>query len=450
MALRLAVLGAMAVFAAVWVAAPLEPAAPSHWPSLTGALLPALALVLALREAACAWMARPKRVERILLLGGGALADQLVEAIESRPDRRRVLGIVDDGGARSSDLGLGTLSDLDRIVEGLRPDRVVVALASRRGQMPFKTLLRLRVDGIAVEDGVDCYERLTGKVPIEALRPTSLIFGKDVPPGRVGLATAWALNRPLAGMGLVLLAPLLTLIALAIKLDSRGPVLFVQPRVGRGGRSFRLIKFRTMRPASGMTSEWVRDNHGRLTRVGRWLRRFRLDELPQLVNVAMGDMNLVGPRPHPVSNLSLLALVARNTPECGEQIPFYALRSLVRPGLTGWAQVRYRYANDLEEEIEKMRYDLYYIKHRSLWLDLRILLETVKIVIHGRESTDQVEPVGAPEVPVQPSVAPSRRADAIDPLAAPPAPVAATPLAPSVPMGSIAIARPDGRGTARA
>ena len=126
----------------------------------------------------------------------------------------------------------------------------------------------------------------------------------------------------------------------------------------------------------------------RITRVGLWLRRFRLDELPQFVNVLRGDMDLVGPRPHPFSNFSLFVTVLRNSPECGEQIPYYSIRSMARPGITGWAQVRYRYANNLEEEIEKMRYDLYYVKHRSLWLDLRILADTVKTVLGGRESLD--------------------------------------------------------------
>jgi lipopolysaccharide/colanic/teichoic acid biosynthesis glycosyltransferase len=157
-----------------------------------------------------------------------------------------------------------------------------------------------------------------------------------------------------------------------------------------------------MRPVSGATSEWAGDNEARVTRVGRWLRRYRLDELPQFVNVVRGEMALVGPRPHPVSNLSLLVLVSRNTPECGEPIPFYALRSVVPPGLTGWAQVRYHYANDLEEEIEKIRYDLHYVKHRSLWLDLRILAETIRVVARGRERAAQPPAVPRPvalEVP---------------------------------------------------
>jgi exopolysaccharide biosynthesis polyprenyl glycosylphosphotransferase len=403
------------------------------------------------------WTIR-KPAERVLIVGAGALARQVVEAFEARPGQR-ILGVVEDGGrATAAHLHLGPMCDLDQIVDRVRPDRVIVALTSRRGHMPFKTLLGLRVRGIAVEDGVDCYERLAGKVPIEALTPTSLIFSKDSRSRRTEMAMAWLLSAPLAVVALVLLAPLLALIALAIKLDSAGPVFFVQSRVGRGGRPFRLIKFRTMRPAAGATSEWVRDNRGRLTRVGRLLRRFRLDELPQFLNVAMGDMNLVGPRPHPVSNLSMLVLVARNTPECGEPIPFYALRSLVRPGLTGWAQVRYQYANDLEEEIEKMRYDLYYIKHRSLWLDLRIVLETVKIVVLGRESAERGRRAGDSAGSARPSAAPRRRPPLTEPFVVTPlAAAVVTPLAaavmtaaPPVPIGAIPMARPDGQTAVRA
>jgi lipopolysaccharide/colanic/teichoic acid biosynthesis glycosyltransferase len=166
-----------------------------------------------------------------------------------------------------------------------------------------------------------------------------------------------------------------------IKLDSRGPLLFVQARAGLGGRPFRLLKFRTMHPASGPTSEWARDNDQRITRAGRWLRKFRLDELPQFVNMLRGDMNLVGPRPHPLSNFDLFS----------RTVPYYWLRSLVRPGVTGWAQVRHGYANDLEEETEKMRYDLYYIKHRSILRDIHILLDTVRVVLLGR-GAESVEP----------------------------------------------------------
>src|SRR5438034_5131461 len=174
-------------------------------------------------------------------------------------------------------------------------------------------------------------------------------------------------------VGIVALAPLLGLIALLIKLDSCGPVFFVQDRVGMSAKRFRLLKFRTMHLVDVPRSEWVCDNTERITRVGKWLRKFRLDELPQFVNVIRGDMNVVGPRPHPVSNFDLFT----------EKIPYYSLRSVVRPGITGWAQVRFGYANNLDEETEKMRYDLYYIKHLSVWFDVRILLDTVKIVLFG-------------------------------------------------------------------
>ena len=165
--------------------------------------------------------------------------------------------------------------------------------------------------------------------------------------------------------------------ALAIKLDSPGPVLFVQDRAGKNGQAFRLLKFRTMHPSDSHPSEWVQDNFDRITRLGQFLRRFRIDELPQLVNVLRGEMNLVGPRPHPMTNQQVFM----------ERIAYYGLRSTVRPGVTGWAQIRYGYANNIDEETEKMRYDLYYIKNRSLWLDTSILIQTIGIMLLGLGSS---------------------------------------------------------------
>jgi lipopolysaccharide/colanic/teichoic acid biosynthesis glycosyltransferase len=211
-----------------------------------------------------------------------------------------------------------------------------------------------------------------------------------------------------AAVALVLLAPILAVIALAIKLDSPGPVFFAQRRVGMHGRPFTLLKFRTMRDEHGRRSEWAGDNLDRVTRLGRWLRRFRLDELPQFINILRGEMNLVGPRPHPVSNLELFTLVARNLNELtGEAINCYTLRLVVRPGLTGWAQVRYRYANNLDEEIEKLGYDLYYVKRMSPWLDLRVLFETLR-VFGGRVAEDAASSAPAaprPAVTAKPAIA---------------------------------------------
>jgi lipopolysaccharide/colanic/teichoic acid biosynthesis glycosyltransferase len=184
------------------------------------------------------------------------------------------------------------------------------------------------------------------------------------------------MSLAVATVGLIIAAPVMLLIALAIKLDSGGPILFVDERAGRGGHPFNLLKFRTMRhqTAADAHSVWQRDDSGRITRLGRWIRKLRLDELPQFWNILKGDMDLVGPRPE----------IFRNVKTMNEHIPYYSLRHVIRPGLTGWAQVRYGYSVSLEQVTEKMRHDLFYIKHMSLWLDLRILMDTVKIGIFGR------------------------------------------------------------------
>jgi lipopolysaccharide/colanic/teichoic acid biosynthesis glycosyltransferase len=287
---------------------------------------------------------------------------------------------------------LGPLTRLGRIVDATRPSRIVVAQTERRLRAPHGPLLEARRRGVKVEEAVTFLEHVTGKLAIEFLTPQSLILSdgfRHVECERSDLSQAImrALSLAAAFVGLVVFAPLLAAVAVAIKLDSPGPVFFVQKRIGRDGREFGLIKFRTMHHSNGWHSEWVRDNTDRITRVGRWLRRFRLDELPQFVNVLRGEMNIVGPRPHPVSNYELFL----------NRIPFYQMRTSVRPGITGWAQVRYGYANGLDEEIEKMRYDLYYIKHRTLWFDLRILIDTVVLLVSDRRSHETVRhPVPVP------------------------------------------------------
>jgi exopolysaccharide biosynthesis polyprenyl glycosylphosphotransferase len=325
---------------------------------------------------------------RVLILGNGPIVSKLIEELESSPTPRYVLtGVLDNQplheGTRA--LWLGRLDRLTAMVEEVRVDRIVVALPDRRGQLPLVPLLESRARGVVVEDALEFYERLSGRMAIEALTPGSLIsapgFRNHGTPERVVRAVSVAI----AVIGLVLLSPLLAAIALAIRIDSDGPVLFNQERIGRDGRPFDLLKFRTMRPQRERRSEWVQDNCDRITRVGGWLRRFRLDELPQLVNIVRGEMNLVGPRPHPTCNQGIFM----------ERIAYYGLRSSVRPGVTGWAQVRYGYANNIEEETEKMRYDLYYIKNRSLFLDLDILFRTVRIMLlgHGATAVLQTKPV---------------------------------------------------------
>ena len=323
----------------------------------------------------------------LLILGAGPMAARLIEEIEAlEPSHYVVLGVVDsqppDERSPLAGRWLGRCEELDAIVARVRPSRIVVAVENRRDGLPLQSLLESRVSGIDVDDAIELYERITGKMAIEALRPSSLILSKGFRNHGAAELTARLISVVAAVIGLFLVAPLLAVLALLVKLDSRGAVFFVQQRAGRHGRPFGLLKFRTMHPTDEAPSEWVQDNMHRITRVGRYLRRFRLDELPQLINVLRGEMNLIGPRPHPVSNHTTFM----------EHIAYYGLRSTVRPGVTGWAQVRYGYANNLDEETEKMRYDLYYIKNRSLWLDFRIMLATIGIVLFGQDAAQVRHP----------------------------------------------------------
>ncbi|PYN32093.1 MAG: polyprenyl glycosylphosphotransferase [Candidatus Rokuibacteriota bacterium] len=353
----------------------LVPETPLGGSPVVASLLVIVGFLLGLRL--CHGVRRRRHVgERVLIVGGSPMARHVIAELERRPRLRyTVVGVMDDA------------ANLGRALKATRPDRIVVALAERRGRLPLDPLLESRARGILVEDVVETYERLTGKVALESLSPSSVIFSRDFQQSRLQVVLARALSLVVSVTGLIVLAPVLALVALLIKLDSRGPVFFIHERVGMHEKPFKLIKFRTMYPVSRPKSEWERDNCDRITRVGKWLRRFRLDELPQLVNVVRGDMNLVGPRPHPATNLVLMILAVRNVSEVsGDAIPYYSLRCSVRPGITGWAQVRYGYANSIEEEMEKIRYDFYYLKHMSFWLDLRILFETVKIVLTGGRS----------------------------------------------------------------
>jgi exopolysaccharide biosynthesis polyprenyl glycosylphosphotransferase len=338
------------------------------------------AALIALARAAAELRQHRISTSRIIVLGTGPMALMVIEDVEAIYGRRSVIvGVVDDEPPDTwlKARWLGPLNNLAQIVEEAHADRIVVALQDRRGHLPLEPLLKTRVRGVVVEDALELYERATGTMAIESITPGSLILAKGFRNHGTPEAIARAVSVVAAIVGLIVLAPLFAIIAVLVKIDSKGPVLFKQDRAGRNGKAFKLLKFRTMHPADVHKSEWVEDNRDRITRVGAWLRRFRLDELPQLINMLRGEMNLVGPRPHPMVNQRIFM----------ERIAYYGLRSTVRPGITGWAQVRHGYANNIEEETRKMRYDLYYIKNRSLRLDARILLETVGIILFGQGSS---------------------------------------------------------------
>jgi exopolysaccharide biosynthesis polyprenyl glycosylphosphotransferase len=341
-------------------------------------LLAATALLLVLRPIQQEMRANLQFKTRVLLIGHRPIARKFLYEVERFPERGyTIIGIVEESPAdqtqRTPFLVLGSIDELQTIVRAVKPDLIVLALSDRRGKMPVTELLEFQANGIRVEDVADAYERVSGKLPIEVVTPGQLVVSQKLRKSEALKAAQRAISFIAALLLLILCAPLLALVAFAIKIDSGSPILFRHTRLGKGGRPFQCLKFRTMQPVQRTPSEWVGDNSERITRVGKWLRRLRIDELPQLVNVIRGDMNLVGPRPHPVTNLQLFC----------ESIPYYMLRGSIRPGITGWAQVRYHYANNLEEETEKMRYDLYYIKHMSIWMDVKIIFRTFAVFIRS-------------------------------------------------------------------
>jgi sugar transferase (PEP-CTERM system associated) len=263
--------------------------------------------------------------------------------------------------------------DIPALVARHQIDRIVVGLADRRGKLPIEQLLKAKMTGVRVEDATTTYERVTGKILIDDLRPSWLIFSEGFRVSRWTRFMKRTIDLTLSvTMGIVCF-PLMVLTALAIWLESGRPIFYCQERVGENGRPFTLCKFRSMRRDAEQAGRpvWARHDDDRITGVGRFIRKTRLDELPQLWNVVCGDMSFVGPRPERPYFVE----------ELGKEIPFYQQRHAVKPGLTGWAQVKYRYGASLEDAMEKLRYDLYYIKHLSIFFDLTIVFDTVKVVL---------------------------------------------------------------------
>ena len=326
-------------------------------------------------------LTRDRRLEqRVLIVGTGPIARLVARQINAQHDfGYHIVGCVTESSDADTD-GLdmpllGTAADVSLLVLRHQVDRVVVSLSDRRGHLPIKELLRAKLSGVRIEDAATTYERISGKILTDGLAPSWLIFSDGFQASRGTRVVKRFVDIVLAAIGLVVAAPLMLLTAIAVWLDSPGPVLYRQVRVGENDRLFTLCKFRSMRrDAERGKPIWATNNDNRVTRVGRVIRLTRLDELPQLLNVLRGDMSFVGPRPERPYFVQRLAA----------DIPFYAERHAVKPGITGWAQVKYGYGSSVEDAMEKLRYDLYYIKHLSIGFDLTIVIDTVKVILCAR------------------------------------------------------------------
>jgi sugar transferase (PEP-CTERM system associated) len=343
----------------------------------------ALFLMVSWRVAIHWLLGHPNVGEKILIVGSGDTAIELArEVLERRDAGYRVVGFVDNrpelvGRSLVNPRVLGLSTEMADVVRREGVDRIVVAMGERRGQFPTDQLLDLSLSGdVAIEECASFYERLTGRVHLDMLRPSWLIFSGRGRQARLSGVVRAVFHRVVALAGALLSLPVAVLTAVLVKLESPGPVFYTQERVGKNGRPFKVIKFRSMRTDAERDGPvWAsKGGDSRVTRVGRIIRKIRVDEIPQFWNILKGDMNFVGPRPERPHFVKQLA----------EEIPFYEQRHLIPPGLTGWAQIKYPYGASVDDARQKLQYDLYYIKNQSLVLDAVILFETVKTILFGR------------------------------------------------------------------
>ena len=320
--------------------------------------------------------------ERLLLIGTSPAAVTLAKELFDRKDLGvHIVGFIDPDPARVGErlfnpAIVGTPDDIPEIIRTHAVDRVVVSLADARGRLPMDRLLEMKLDGVSFDHIATVYEEYTGKIAVENLRPSWLIFSEGFRKSARLRALKRATDLIVAGLGLIATMPVMLLVALAVRVSSQGPVLFTQQRVGLNNKVFTLYKFRSMRDnAEAATGAvWATPGDARITPIGRFLRKTRLDELPQFWNVLRGDMSLVGPRPERPEFVR----------ELTKQIAFYGQRHVVKPGLTGWAQVRYSYGASVEDALQKLQYDLFYAKNMSVGLDLFIIFKTIQTVVLRR------------------------------------------------------------------
>jgi sugar transferase (PEP-CTERM system associated) len=321
------------------------------------------------------------RAERVLILGTDAIGIALARETQDRPELAiHVVGFLD---GRAAHLGsslttpgiIGGIADLQQVVEAYKVDRIVLAMSERRGTMPVDDLLHLKMAGIRIEDARSCYERLIGRILLERLSPSWFILSDGFRKSRFLSVAKRSLDIIFALIGLLLTWPVMAAAAIAIWFETGRPLLFRQKRVGLNGKEFEILKFRSMRKnAEAGGPAWATVTDSRITRVGSFLRKYRIDELPQLITVLRGDMSVVGPRPEQPHFCKLLL----------GNIPYFDQRHSVRPGITGWAQINYRYGSTINESKVKLELDLFYIKNLSVFLDLAILFETGKVMLIGR------------------------------------------------------------------
>ncbi len=351
-----------------------------RWVMLLGSALTAVSL-LAWRVFYSNYILHAVGAQRILFVGANPAIEEIAGHIRSHPEYGLIPdGYVDDSFPPGTQINgvpvIGPIKNLLEIASEVHPDRIVVGMSERRDRMPVHDLLELRFAGYLIEEASSTYEAVCSRICTKELRPGQLIFSGELGPRSGSIHLQTLLNVSFSLAGVILTFPLMLLTALAVRLSSPGPILYRQPRVGMDGVSFVVYKFRSMyNDAEDRTGAvWASKDDPRVTKVGRVLRKFRLDELPQFFNVLRGEMSLVGPRPERPEFVKTLS----------EKIPFYRQRQCVKPGITGWAQINYKYGDTLQDTITKLEYDLYYIKHMSLSLDAYIVFETLKTIILSR------------------------------------------------------------------
>ena len=323
-----------------------------------------------------AWLAQSSYLrERVYVLGVGERAQRLLNGLRTRAE----LGVEVAGWSGNVEGALTREAIAAHLVELIREHRVhrvIVAMEDRRGTLPVMEMLQLRLNGVTIEEATSWLEKISGRIEVDNLYPSCLIFAEGFRFSASFMLLRRLFSISVSAILLLLVLPVIPLVILAIKLDSKGPILYRQKRIGLANKVFYCYKFRTMRPdaESDTGPTWAGDDDPRITRVGHFLRKSRLDEIPQLWCVVKGDMAFVGPRPERPEFVDMLS----------KSIQYYPVRSAVRPGITGWAQVKYKYGNTVEDSKEKLQYDLYYIKNMSLGLDLMIMFQTIKTVLLGR------------------------------------------------------------------